>query len=62
MLGELEITTREERLSFCKKYTVRNQLLTRGDLNRATKLSLVAFQAAQQVSAFVLTIILNLIF
>ena len=73
MSGELEITTREERLStgsetnnnqlsFCKKYTVRNQLLTRGDLNGATKFSLVAFQAAQHASAFFLIIILNLIF
>ena len=73
MSGESEITTREERLStgsetnnsqlsFCKKCTVRNQLLTHGDLNGATKLSLVAFQAAQQASAFFLTIILNVMF
>ena len=73
MSGELEITTREERLStgsetnnnqisFCKMCTVRNQLLTHGDLNGATKLSLVAYQAAQQASAFFSTIILNLIF
>ena len=73
MSGELEKTTRKDRLStgsetnnnqlsFCKRYTVRNQLLTRGDLYGATKLSLIAFQAAQQASAFFLTIILNLIF
>ena len=37
-------------------------ILTRGDLNGATKLSLVAFQAAQQASAFSSTTILNLIF
>ena len=73
MSGELEITTREERLStgsetnnnqlsFCKRYIVQKQQLTCGDPNGATKLSLVAFQATQQASAFSLTTILNLIF
>ena len=46
------------------RYTVRRQLvlLTSGDLNGAIKLSLVAFQVAQEAFAFSLRIILNLIF
>ena len=49
-------------LSFYKWYTVRRQLLIRGDLNRAIKRSLVAFQEAQQAFVFSLPTILNLIF
>ena len=32
--------TNNNQLSFCKRYTVRRQLLTRGDLNGAIKRSL----------------------